>query len=188
MKRILLAVCLLFILFVIPRLSFAQTRLATCDLCGYCQNSPAPPQKWQECCQCLYPEGYCADPEANKTLEIDPETGSPVSPVKGRMYTFLGCIRTDASFQTDEGTGAVSLVQMLLQIIFSTVGGLAFIYFVYGSFLVLTSQANPEKLNQGKRVIYGALIGVVFSLSAIFIINLIGAGILKIPGFGATLP
>jgi len=99
------------------------------------------------------------------------------------MYTMIGCIKTNLNDFTQEGA-ASSVVQKLLDFLFSIAGGIAFLYLLYGSYLVMTSKADPTKLQQGKRVILGAIIGVVFAVGAVFIINLLASGILKIPGFG----
>lgn len=94
----------------------------------------------------------------------------------------IGCINTSLDSFTNP-LAAGSVTQKLLNIVFSIAGGIAFLYLLYGSFLVLTSQSDPEKLNQGKRVIYGAIIGVIFAFSAVFIVNMIASNVLKIPGF-----
>lgn len=169
--------------------TFAQTPTvgpgyATCDKCGYCPPNPAP-QSWSACQQCLYPN-VPSDPSSNATLLIGP-SGYPPTPALGRAYTFLGCLGGGSGGFTQQGA-AGGVVQSLLNIVFSTAGGIAFLYLIYGSFIVATSQANPEKLNYGKRVAYGAIVGLLFTLGSVFIINLIANGILKIPGFGGTSP
>ncbi len=182
---------LLFFLFVGAFSVSAETpthpvRFAACDLCGYCPPNP-PPQKWLNCKRCLYP-GARDDPGSGDTLKIsDPTINIPPTPVPGKQYTMLGCVGTNLGGFQQEGAAA-SVVQTLLNIVFSIVGGLAFLSLIYGSFIVMTSQSNPERLNYGKRVVYGAIIGVVFSLSSVFLVNLIGSGILKIPGFGSNSP
>lgn len=159
-------------------------RFAACDLCGYCPpNNPAP-SNWESCRQCLYPD--VAGPATNNTtLLIDQTTGQPLPAKKGRMFTMLGCIATDLGSFQSEGAAA-SVVQTILNLIFSITGGAALLALIYGAFLILTSQAQPEKLNQGKRIISGAIIGVVFTLGSVFLVNLLASGILKIPGFGGT--
>jgi hypothetical protein len=155
-------------------------RFAACDLCGYCPPNN-PPQSWSACQKCLYPD-INPDPAAQESLKIDPATNLPVAPASGRQYTFLGCITTGTgSFQ--EG-GVAGVVQTLLRIIFSIVGGVAFLYLIYGAFVIASSQNNTEKLNYGRRLVYGAIIGLVFSLMSVLIVNLIANQVLKIPGFG----
>lgn len=157
-------------------------RFAACDLCGYCQGN-TPPSGWGKCAECLY--GVInGDPTSNVTLKIDESTNLPPKALPGKMYTQLGCIGTNlGGFQ--QAGAAAGVVQTLLNVIFSIVGGLAFLSLIYGSFIILTSQANPERLNYGKRVVYGAIIGVTFTLSAVFLVNLLSSGILKIPGFSS---
>ncbi len=116
------------------------------------------------------------------TLRVDPATNLPIAPAAGRQYTFLGCLTTGAG--TFQEGGAGNVVQALLRIIFSIVGGVAFLYLIYGAFIILTSQNEPGRLNYGRRVIYGAIAGLIFSLTSIMLVNLIAGQVLRIPGFG----
>lgn len=164
-----------------PKPTESSPRYAACDLCGYCPPNPAP-QSWPACKACLYPE-ISSDPSTMESLAIDPETNLPLPPATGRQYTFLGCLGGSGGNFTEEGAiGGV--IQSLLNIVFSAAGGIAFIYLLYGSYVVTTSQANPERLNYGKRVIYGSIVGLIFTLGSVFIVKFIASGILKIPGFG----
>jgi len=111
-------------------------------------------------------------------------------PVKtGRQFTMLGCITSGSTVGFTDKSGAPSFVQAMLNVLFTFAGGLAFLYLMYGGFIILTSQADPERLNYGRRLIYGSIIGLIFTFGSVFIVNLIGSGILKIPGFnGAVAP
>ncbi len=164
---------------------FAQTsapRYAACDSCGYCPPNP-PPASWETCRQCIYP-GSSADPQTKDTLKItDSDANSLPTPYPGRQYTMLGCVGTNLGGFQKEGAAA-SVVQVILNIVFSLVGGIALLSLLYGAFIIMTSQNNPERLNFGKRIVYGAIIGAVFTISSVFIINLLASGVLKIPGFG----
>lgn len=211
MKRFLLTMLFVFICLSLPNKSFAQRlrlptetpapipspteslptptsaiqeptgpRYAACDLCGFCPPNTAP-QSWPSCQKCLYPN-ISADPTAMESLVIDPETNLPPAAAPGRQYTFLGCLGSGEGFGEEGAAGSV--IQSILNIIFSAAGGIAFLYLIYGSFVVATSQASPEKLNYGRRVVYGAIAGLIFTLASVFIVKFIASGILKIPGFG----
>ncbi|GIW62734.1 MAG: hypothetical protein KatS3mg090_0560 [Patescibacteria group bacterium] len=151
---------------------------ATCDLCGFClnQNPEDIPSDWKSCAQCLYPDlygGNVPDQPDGKTLITDPNTKEPPARKKGAVYTFLGCINTNLdSFQ--EAGAAVDVVSSILNVIFKLVGAAAFVYLVYGGFVILTSSGNPEKISYGKRIIIRSLIGIFIALSAVFIVGLIG--------------
>jgi len=180
MKKIFLLITFLFLIFLPPKIIFAQERLASCDLCGYCQGK-TPPQNWEKCRACIYPNAS-SQPEAGDTLKVDPQTNLPPTPYPGRWYTFLGCISTNlGNFEQPGAAGSV--VQLLLNIIFSIIGGLSLLSLIYGGFIILTSQNNPEKISQGKNIIFGAIIGLIFAFSSVFLINFIGEKILNLPGF-----
>lgn len=168
-------------------------RCAACDHCGYCwELTPTPPftnppSTWEKCRDCLYNlPGIPA--ESNATLKINedetvPPIDVPPTPLPGKMYTQLGCLGTNLGGFQQEGAAA-GVVQSLLNVVFSIVGGLGFMTLLYASFIIMTSQSNPERMNYGKKMLVGAIVGVIFSLSIVFIVNLIASGILKIPGFG----
>ncbi|MEO6508573.1 MAG: pilin [Patescibacteria group bacterium] len=192
MKQIIVAMYLFFTLitaFVSVAPIQAQTRHATCDACGYCPDSyPTPPTKWPACATCLYgPDFAAAGAESKKTLEIDEESNTPLQPAQGHYYSVFGCIKTDLSDFTQTGA-AQSLVQLLLNAIFGISGGVAILYIIYGSYVLMTSRAEPEKLAYGKRVLIGAVIGLVFALTSVFVVNLLANNILGIPGFSPETP
>lgn len=192
---------LLLLLFIVTLLSFSRPAFAvdcttdecaTCDRCGYCwQQPPAPtpsiiPQNWDSCRKCLYPGTGSSPATANETLKVA-DTSKPfedVAPttVPGNFYTDLGCIQT-GGFTHASSAGAVA--QVILNLIFSMSGGIAFLYILFGAFQVATSQNNPEKLNYGRRLVMGAIVGLIVSLSAVFLVNVIATQILKIPRFGS---
>jgi len=179
----------------------ATVRYMTCDACGLCPvivNGDSPscevdsvPGDWARCVKCLYPDQFPAgstpDASACDTLRIDPNTNMAEHPVqKGRQYTMLGCISAGTNVGFTSQTGAPSFVQALLNVVFSLTGGIAFLYLMYGGFIFVTSQADPERLNYGRRLVYAAITGLLLTLGSVFLVNLIGAGILKIPGFSTT--
>lgn len=188
MKKIIISAFFISIvatfLFVAP--SFAQTsadetRYAECDLCGYC-NGKEPPSTWNECRTCIYPAA--PSPASTKeTLKIDLQTNLPPTPAKGRFYTQIGCITTNVDDFTKPEGAAVLVNSILNRLIFPTVGGIALLYLIYGAFTLITSQSNPEKLQQGKTMVVGAIIGLIFTLSVVLIVNIVAGQILKAPGF-----
>jgi len=184
-KLFLIFISLFFVFFVFINPDFVQSqnRFATCDLCGYCLYQ-TPPSNWESCRRCLYPEAS-ANPQDNQTLLINPVNNLPPTPYPGRWYTFLGCISTNLGSFEERGA-AGSVVNQLLRIISSLIGGASLISLLYGAFILLTSQNNPEKITQGKKMIFGAIAGLIFAISAVFIIGFIGGKILQLPGFQST--
>lgn len=199
---------LYFVIIVIGFLSIAQPihavvcgpptdpsieRCATCDLCGLCQKDGVITYNsgnWEKCRNCLYPALTSVPASQFETLKIDATDNIPPTPIFGAHYTMIGCVNTGGDgFRGGGGTlGSSTLVNKLLDFIFKGVGAVAFLYLIFGAFTVLTSQANPEKLAQGKAMVVGALVGLVFALMSVFIVGLIGSGILKVPGFASPAP
>ena len=181
-----------------PVRSATDDRFAVCDQCGFCisptpdSGGPIPfdPPKpnIEKCRQCLYPasSAYPSSPGAGSsfsTLKIDDATDTAPTPAPNHFYTMIGCISTNTEDFTKPGA-AGGVVQPLLNLLFGASGGLAFIYLIYGAFILMTSQSEPDRINKGKRIIWGAIIGLIFVLCSLFIVNLVGNGILKLPGFG----
>ncbi|MDH7475981.1 MAG: pilin [Microgenomates group bacterium] len=178
MKRF-IVVFWLFLVLVFIKPAFSQPRYTTCDACGMCVdkdgNVVVKPESWEKCAACLYPGA-----SGLETLTVDPATGLPPAPAAGNYYTAIGCINTNLGDFT-QPYAAASLTKKLLDLIFGIAGGVAFLYLIYGAFLILTSQSNPERLEQGKSRVYGAIVGLIFVLFIVFIINFIVQQVLRLP-------
>lgn len=57
-------------------------------------------------------------------------------------------------------------------------GFVAFLLFSYGSFMVMTSSGNPQRVQAGKELITSALMGLVLLVSSAFLLRFIGIDIL----------
>jgi small-conductance mechanosensitive channel len=128
----------------------------TCDLCGACNGSQPP--DYADCVSCLY-ENAGPPPSGEKS---------------GYEWTVVGCIPTTPG----------GFVQTGVRFITATVGGIMFVVLLYGSFLVLTSSGDPEKISQGKSLIASSIIALIVIVFSVFILQFIGVSLLKIPGFG----
>ncbi len=164
----------IFVFFIIPSPNVAQQ--LECDECGYCIGREAP-GSWESCRACIY-EGSNEDPASNETLRV---TKTP-----GRYYTQLGCLNTEAESFTDPTAQGGLLNFLLSRLLFPIVGTLSFISLIYGAFLLMTAQGSSEQVGRGKSYIVGAIVGLIFTLSAVLIINIIAGDILRIPGFSRT--
>lgn len=97
--------------------------------------------------------------------------GTPDNPA---VSTAIGCIHTNpAEFAKD-----------ILKFAIGIGGGLAFLMMILGAFQMLTSQGNPETLNAGKQRLTSAIIGLLIVIFAVLLLQIIGFGILNLPGFG----
>lgn len=87
--------------------------------------------------------------------------------------TALGCVSTDFKQFTAK----------ILSIAIGIAGALALILMVRGSISVLTSQGDPQKVNNGREVIIAAVAGLLFLIFSVLILQFIGIKIFGgIPG------
>lgn len=110
---------------------------------------------------------FC-DLNGNPTSNLLDANGNP-----NRFYTAIGCISADnvtpfTLFLLSWGTGVG--------------GGVAFIFIVFASFLIMTSAGNPEKLRLGKVLLVSAISGLMLILLSVYILRIVGVNILNIPG------
>lgn len=93
--------------------------------------------------------------------------------VPTQLKTAIGCIDTSPT----------GFAQKLLTLSIGIAGGIAFLMIILGALQVQTAAGNPEKMNQGREIIEGAIIGLLIIVLAIFILKIVGVNILSIPGF-----
>lgn len=80
-------------------------------------------------------------------------------------------------------TTPMAFLQKLFGIILSLAGGIALLLIIYSGYQILTSQGNPEKVQGAKDTITSAIIGLVFMIFSMLVLQVIGVDILHIPIF-----
>lgn len=92
------------------------------------------------------------------------------------IATAIGCIHTNP----------VQFVKDFMTFLIAIGGGFAFLLMLLGAFEMLTSAGNPESLNNGRSRLTNAVIGLLFVIFAVLLMQIIGVDILfkGLPGFG----
>lgn len=167
-----------FLVFVLGKSTvvMAQTYKYTCDACGYCQyaNNAQPPGNWESCAQCLYDS---TDPSI--TLNNDPNPN--------KAFTVFGCLQVGASCDTSTDpdcltkAGAASFANFFLNFFTTIIGALAFLAMLFGGIRVITARGDPDAMREGKRYVYGAILGLIVVVGSVLIIKIIGGSLLQIP-------
>lgn len=93
---------------------------------------------------------------------------------KQGVWTAIGCIKTDP----------VSIAQQFITLGLGIAGGVSLISTLVGGFMLTTSQGDPTKANEAKEIITSAIIGLLFVIFSVAILQFIGVSVLRIPGFG----
>lgn len=94
---------------------------------------------------------------------------------QGGVWTAVGCISRNP----------VGIAKRFIQVGLGMGGGVAIIMTLAGGFILSTSQGDPQKANQAKEIITNSVIGILFIIFSVVILQFIGVKILQIPGFGA---
>jgi hypothetical protein len=89
------------------------------------------------------------------------------------VKTAVGCISSNP----------VTLAQQLITYILGFAGGVALLMMIIGAFEMVTSAGNPDSLKAGQERFVAAIIGLVFVVFAVTLMQIIGTDILDIPGF-----
>jgi hypothetical protein len=91
------------------------------------------------------------------------------------IWTAIGCIDTSST----EG-----IVGKLMTVGISIAGGIALLMILASAFLFATSEGEPKRTSEAKEILTSAIIGLIFIIFSVTILQFIGVNILKIPGFG----
>lgn len=104
-------------------------------------------------------------------IPCDTTTGKPNSSGDG-ILTAIGCIPTEPG----------ALIKGFLKFATGIGGGIAFLLMLLGSFQMITSQGNPDNLKKGNEQFTSAIIGLLFIIFSVLLLEIIGIDILGIPG------
>jgi hypothetical protein len=92
------------------------------------------------------------------------------------VWTAVGCIPTDHT----------KIVQVFIKLGLMIGGGVALLLILIGSFMLSVSQGDPKKTSEAKEMITSAIIGLIFIIFSVSILQFIGVNILHIPGFAGN--
>ena len=77
----------------------------------------------------------------------------------------------------------------IMNFIWSITGSLAFLFFIYGGFVWLTSAGNTEKVKEGQTIVRNAVIGIIIIVGAQAGVNFLKLALTKgsdVPILGAS--
>lgn len=90
------------------------------------------------------------------------------------IWTSVGCIQTSPTI----------IVTTVVTIGLGLSGGIALLMILAAAFLFSTSQGDPKRTTQARELLTSAVIGLLFTIFSIAILQFIGVSILRIPDFG----
>lgn len=90
------------------------------------------------------------------------------------IWTAVGCIDQDPK----------GMITKLVNIGIGVLGGIFLLRVLAAGFTLTISQGDVKKTSEAKEMLTESVIGVLFILFSVTMLQFIGAGVLKIPGFG----
>lgn len=114
------------------------------------------------------------DLNGNPINPPDPDNPKEMENAKcGSINTAIGSINTDIG----------KAINQLFSIVLGLSGGIALILIIYSGYQLMMSQGNQEKVQGAKETLTSAIVGLLFIIFSLVILQVIGVDILKIPGF-----
>ncbi|MFH1959358.1 MAG: hypothetical protein ABIJ22_03465, partial [Patescibacteria group bacterium] len=92
------------------------------------------------------------------------------------IWTAIGCIDTSST---------QGIVGKLMTVGIGIAGGIALLMILASAFLFATSEGEPKRTSEAKEILTSAIVGLLFIIFSVTILQFIGVNILKIPEFGA---
>ncbi len=89
------------------------------------------------------------------------------------VKTAIGCISSDPT----------TLVNQLIKWVLGFAGGISLLVMIMGAVEMVTSAGNPDRLHGGQERFIAAIIGLIFVVFSVTLMQIIGIDILSIPGF-----
>jgi len=128
----------------------------------------------------------CVQKGANISCVGQPQLTPP------QFAPFDWCGKTqdkNGSFTCNTALGAIltspaGFISSLFKLILGIAGMVAVGVIVYSGLLLLTSQGNQEKMQGAKETITAAIVGIIFIIFSMVILQTIGVDILGLPGIG----
>ena len=81
-------------------------------------------------------------------------------------------------------TNATGFIKSIFSLILGLSGGIALLLIISSGYRLMAARGNPEALTEARDQLISAIIGLLFIIFSLVILQIIGVDILKIPGFG----
>ncbi len=122
-------------------------------------------------------------------LNVPPPVSFPAS-TKTKDLPCGGSVSADGKCnEVDTAVGPIptdtaDFVGFILKLFLGLAGGIALLLIISSGYRLMVSQGNPEKIQEAKEVLTAAIVGLLFIIFSLVLLQTVGVDILKIPGFG----
>ena len=151
----------------------------------------------QNCIRLFFQPAKPTAEEAACSGDITPQPTSPLPPCENWTNLAGGKISKEEAAKTKDkicasiktAVGEVNndpfeFVKSIMGTLLGLAGGIAVILIIIAGYRLMASQGNPEAVQAAREQITSAIVGLVFVIFSLVILQVIGVDLLKIPGFG----
>jgi hypothetical protein len=96
---------------------------------------------------------------------------------------FTGCKSIFTGLGVAISTNPTLFIRDIFGILLSISGGILLLLIIYSGYQLMTSQGNPERIQAARERITSAIVGFLFLIFSLVLLEVIGVDILRIPGF-----
>ena len=108
---------------------------------------------------------------------------APPPPCASGALVNGNCLKVPIALGITISTDAAGFINNVFRIILSVSGGIAILLIIISGYKILSSQGNPETIKGAREQLTAAIVGLVFIILALVVLQVIGVDILRIPGF-----
>ena len=126
---------------------------------------------------CGLGDWWCCDPKPG--YNPSPATQPPPCVKRDNKGNCLSVETAIGTISTDPA----NFVNSIFRILLGFAGGVATLLIIASGYEMMTSQGNPEKVKGARERLTSAIVGLIFIIFSVAILQIIGVDILQIPGF-----
>lgn len=146
-----------------------------------------------EKCELAINETACLDLKKQWDASLDYRIKSVSSAVSGVTEGLQGkimpkCVTENILSPECRDIGVFVVLGInVVSYLFTFIGALALLMFVYGGFTLILSQGNPEKVKKGTGILTASVIGLVVAFGGYLLIQFLGSDVLKVKKVGQLI-
>lgn len=149
---------------------------------------PVDPSSSSPCSEgqvCVGGSGCTGDPNFKNGENPYSTAATPTPPCTTNNYDTSGnCKSVSTGLGVNINTNVGDFIKSLLGLILSISGAIAILLIIISGYRLMISQGNPEKIQAAKDQLTAAIVGLMFVIFSLVILQVIGYDILRLPGFG----
>ncbi len=123
------------------------------------------------------------DPNGTELAGLKGKKKAPPPPCATALNDSGNCPKVKTGIGIDIGTSPREFVKSIFSLILGISGGIALLLIIYSGYMLMVSRAKPEALQAAQDQLIAAVVGLVFIIFSLVVLQVIGVDILKIPGF-----